>query len=421
MFWPSGFMRIILLTQVVPNPPDSGPKIKTHNVLRYLAQHHEIHLVTFVRSDAEAAHAYELSEYCRAGVTTVPIRRSRVRDIGYLLRSLVTARPFLIERDDSRAMRQVLADLVSNSHYDAVHADQLSMAQFALDLPVQLHVLDEHNAVWTIVRRAAAHEVWYRRLPAELEWRKLKAYEGRVCREFDHVTLVSEDDRRDLEQATGSPFVSTVIPIAIDTDQLTFEDRTAEARHVLSVATMFYPPNVEGILWFAEHAFPRVRHDVPGTQFLVVGSRPPKMVTDLAQDGQRGLNVTGYVADLGPLLRQSALLVVPLHSGSGMRVKILEAFARGVPIVSTRVGVEGIDAQDDVHLLVADDPEAFAEAVMRLLRDHALGRRLAIAGRQLVEREYDWRTALRGLDNVYAGIDERQSAGVARVGERRSA
>src|SRR6478735_2918145 len=117
-------MRIILLTQVVPNPPDSGPKIKTHNVLRYLAQHHEIHLVSFVRSDAEAAHAHALNVHCRAGVTIVPIRRSRWRDAGYLARSLLTGRPFLIERDDSRAMRQALAELVSASRFDAVHADQ---------------------------------------------------------------------------------------------------------------------------------------------------------------------------------------------------------------------------------------------------------------------------------------------------------
>jgi glycosyltransferase involved in cell wall biosynthesis len=397
----SGLMRIILLTQVVPNPPDSGPKIKTHNVLRYLAQQHEIHLVSFVRSEAEVANAHALGQYCQAGVTTVPIRRSRARDVTYLLRSLFTGRPFLVERDDSEVMRRVLSDLVSSSQYDAVHADQLSMAQFAVDLPVQVRVLDEHNAVWTIVRRAASRESWYRRLPAELEWRKLKAYEGNVCRQFDHVTLVSEDDRRDLEQAAGSPFASTVIPIAVDTDQLAFEPRTTEAQHVLSVATMFYPPNVEGILWFAERGFPRVRQELGGTRFLIVGSRPPRTVTDLGLDPERGFTVTGYVADLAPLLRQSAVLVVPVHSGSGMRVKILEAFARGIPVVSTRVGVEGIDAQDGVHLLVADEPAAFGRAVVRVLRDPELGHRLAAAGRKLIEERYDWRTALRGLDAVY--------------------
>jgi glycosyltransferase involved in cell wall biosynthesis len=412
-------MRIILLTQVVPNPPDSGPKIKTHNVLRYLAQRHEIHLVSFVRSDAEAAHARALGNYCRAGVTTVPIQRSRVRDVGYLLRSLITGRPFLIERDDSRVMRRVLAEIVSTSHYDAVHADQLSMAQFAADLPVAVRVLDEHNAVWTIVRRAARREAWLRRLPAELEWRKLKAYEGALCRQFDQVTLVSEDDRRDLERASGGSFTSCVVPIAIDATELGWEPRGAEATNILSVATMFYPPNVEGVLWFANESLPLIRREVPDTRFLIVGSRPPRPVTELASDIERGCTVTGYVADLGPLLRASAVLVVPVHSGSGMRVKILEAFARGIPVVSTRVGVEGIDAQDGVHLLVTDEPAEFARAVTRVLRNPDLGRRLAAAGRRLVEERYDWRTALAALDQVYP-VDPRVD-GVAASIERLSA
>jgi glycosyltransferase involved in cell wall biosynthesis len=114
-----------------------------------------------------------------------------------------------------------------------------------------------------------------------------------------------------------------------------------------------------------------------------------------------GVVVTGYVADLQPVLDQSALLVVPLLSGSGMRVKILEAFARGIPIVSTTIGVEGIDARHGEHLLVADSPEDFARAVARLLRDPDLAARLARAGRQLVEARYDWRTALCGLDDIY--------------------
>ena len=136
-------MRILLLTQVVPYPPDSGPKIKTYNVLRYFAARHRVHLVSFVRTAAEAANARALRPYC-AGVTTVPLRRSRVRDAGYLARSVVSGRPFLIERDDVQAMRTTVSRLVREQTFDAAHADQLSMGQFAVDLPVSLRVLDEH-------------------------------------------------------------------------------------------------------------------------------------------------------------------------------------------------------------------------------------------------------------------------------------
>jgi sugar transferase (PEP-CTERM/EpsH1 system associated) len=394
-------MRILLLTQVVPYPPDSGPKVKTYNVLRYLAERHEVHLVSFARSEAEVAHAEALRRFC-PDVVTVPLSRSRLRDAAYLARSSVSGRPFLIERDDSAAMRKAIAGQIERHQLDAVHADQLSMGQFAVDLPLPLRVLDEHNAVWTIVRRSAERSRWGPgRALAEVEWRKLKAYEGALCRRFDRVTVVSETDREALEGAAGTAITARVIPIAVDAEELAYEPRELEARHVVSVATMFYPPNAEGVRWFATKSFPLVRRKAPSTQFYIVGSRPPRHITRLAQDGS-GIVVTGYVADLEPILRQSAVMVVPVHSGSGMRVKILEAFARGIPVVSTTVGVEGIDARAGEHLLVADDPADFADSVARLLAEAETAARLARAARGLVEARYEWRTALSGLDEIYA-------------------
>ncbi len=393
-------MRILLLTQVVPYPPDSGPKIKTYNVLRYLAERHAVHLVSFVRTPEEEANAEALRRFC-ADVATVPLRRSRVRDAGYLLRSLVTGRPFLVERDGSKEMRDAVWGMIRLHDFDAVHADQLSMAQFAVDLPVSTRVLDEHNAVWTIVRRSARNEgLGPMRLAMELEWRKLRAYEGKLCREFDLVTVVSVQDYLALAEAAQSIFATKVIPIAVDCQEMAFQPRTAEARELLSLATMFYPPNVEGVRWFATEVFPVVRQRVGDARLNVVGSRPPEEIKRLEQPDS-GVVVTGYVPDLEPILRRCGVMVVPVRSGSGMRVKILEAFARGIPVVSTSIGVEGIDARPGEHLLVADTPEEFAEAVVQVLREPARAARLARAARELVEGRYDWRAALDGLDEVY--------------------
>lgn len=393
-------MRILLLTQVVPFPPDSGPRIKTHHVLRYLAERHEVHLVSFVRDAVEESHARHLESVC-ASVRAVPLRRSRVADVRFLARSLLTGRPFLVERDDLPDMRAAIREVVARHSFDAVHADQLTMGQFARDCAIPLRVLDEHNAVWSIVQRAAKAEPAARRPLAELEWRKLRSYEGTVCRSFDWVTVVSHDDRAALEDAAGGPFNSKVIPITMDTKALPFRPPSAGAEDILSVATMYYPPNADAVHWFATTAFPLVRSALPSSRFVVVGSRPPLHVRRLATDIS-GVVVTGYQADLDPVFASAAVLVVPVSAGSGMRVKILEAFARGIPVVSTTVGVEGIEARAGEHLLVADTPDDFARAVLRLLHDRALGIRLAGAARALIEQRYEWRTALRALDSVYA-------------------
>jgi glycosyltransferase involved in cell wall biosynthesis len=394
-------MRILLITQIVPYPPDSGPKIKTYNVLRHLARRHQVHLVSFVRSDQERAATAGLEPFC-AGTTLVPLRRSRKSDASSLLRSLRTGRPFLVERDDVASMRAAVRALVDKYDFDAVHADQLTMGQYAVDLPVHLRVLDEHNAVWTIVRQAATTARGVRKLVAELEWRKLRDYEGGLCARFDRVTVVSGQDHAALQQASTTRLPVVSVPIAVDIEALGSTPRSADARDVLSVATMFYPPNADGVHWFAVNVFPLVRRVAPGSRFWLVGSRPPARIRRLA-GAATGIEVTGYVADLGPILERSAVLVVPVHSGSGMRVKILEAFARGIPVVSTSVGVEGIDACAGEHLLVADTAPDFAAAVSRVVHDRALADRLALAGRSLVRARHDWLSALSGLNEVYGG------------------
>ncbi len=393
-------MNILLLTQVVPFPPDSGPKIKTFNVLRYLGQRHRVHLVSFARSTDEVRTAQALGAYC-ASVTTVPLHRSAPADVGYLLRSLISRRPFLIQRDDVPAMRRAIRKVLASETIDAVHADQISMAQFAVDLPIRLRVLDEHNAVWTIVRRSSTRVRGVQRIATELEWRKMRRYEGDICRRFTVTTVVSDADRQFLELAAGRPFPNVVIPITVDTSELRALPRSEQARNILSVATMFYPPNVEGVHWFGREVFPLIRQAEPETQFFIVGSRPPAEIGNLAQPGS-GIVVTGYLADLQAVLRQSAVVIAPVLSGSGMRVKILEAFARAIPVVSTTLGVEGIDARPGEHLLVGDSPADFAAAVTRLLRDPAEARRLASAARRLVEERYDRRFALSRLDTIYS-------------------
>jgi glycosyltransferase involved in cell wall biosynthesis len=207
---------------------------------------------------------------------------------------------------------------------------------------------------------------------------------------------VAEDGRL----APGDGPAATIVPISVDTEALAYAPPTSDARDVLSLATMFYPPNVEGVMWFGREIFPQVHAREPDTRFLVIGARPPVEVQALQSDNS-GVEVTGYVDDLAPYLHRSAVLVVPLHSGSGMRVKILEAFARGIPVVSTTIGVEGIEARPGEHLLVADTPREFALAVLDTLRDRESALRRAAAARALVEERYSRRRALAGMDALY--------------------
>lgn len=407
-------MRILFLTQVLPYPLDAGPKVRAYFVLRHLARRHQVTLVSFVRgTDTEEAKDH-LGSYCSA-VHTVPITRSLPGDAAHLLGSLVTGAPFLIARDSVPAMDRLVADLAGAQDFDAVHSDQLWMAPYALAARERargrrpMAVLDQHNAVYQIPQRMAR---WERnplkRAVLELEWRKLARYEARVCREFDRVVWVTEQDRvavRAAGPAGGSPGGSgcggPVIPICGDPEATPALQGAPGARRVTFLGGLHYPPNAQGVLWFAREAWTVIAREVPDAILTVIGKDPP---AELRSRGSvvGNVEVTGYLKDPLPYLRETAVFIVPILAGGGMRVKIVEAWLWGLPVVSTMVGAEGIEASPGENILIADTPADFARAVVGLLARPAEGERLGSAGRRWAEERYSWRTVYPAWDAVYS-------------------
>jgi glycosyltransferase involved in cell wall biosynthesis len=167
------------------------------------------------------------------------------------------------------------------------------------------------------------------------------------------------------------------------------------------MGTLYYPPNADGIRWFIQEVFPLIRRVLPGVKLTVVGKNPPKDFLRFAEESQGSIVTTGYVPDLDPYFAESKIMVIPVRAGGGMRVRILEAFARAMPVVTTTVGLEGIQAQPGKDVLVADNPDDFADSVIHLLNDKALQDQLSINGRHLVERKYDWQITLKDMEKVY--------------------
>lgn len=390
-------MKVLVLTQVLPHPPDSGPKVKTAAVLRHLGRAHEVTLASFTRGD-QRADADRLRGVVRA-VHTVPMQRGAARDAWHLARSLLSGESFLMGRDARAGMSRLVGELLRGERFDIIHADQLNMAQYAVRGD-HARILDAHNALWMVTERLAAkYPRGPRRLLLEREARLLERYEGKVCREFDGVLAVSEEDAAALRRAAAAAIDVEIVPIAIDTEATPVLPRAAGATRLLHIGSLIWPPSVDGLLWFLREVLPRLRAARPDVAVDIVGANPPAEVA--AWNGRDGVTVHGYVPDLRPLLSAAAMMVVPLRAGGGMRVRILEGLAHGVPIVTTAIGCEGIAVEDGRHLLIGDEPEAFAGAVLRLLGNAGLASALAGAGRVLVEERYDDRVACRAIDDLY--------------------
>jgi glycosyltransferase involved in cell wall biosynthesis len=266
-------------------------------------------------------------------------------------------------------------------------------------------LFDAHNAEWVLQARMGATDLANRRplggLYSTLQAARLRRYEGQVVSRADAVAAVSTADAAAL-RVVGRPRRLAVVPNGVDTAALRRRDGDGDGRSVLFTGTMDYRPNVDAAAWFVGRVWDLVRARVPEARFRVVGRAPTSAVRALAD--RPGVEVTGEVADVGPFFAEASAYVAPLRIGGGSRLKLLEACAHGVPIVSTSLGAEGIDLVPGRDALVADDPAAFAEAVVGLLRDPAPRRALAAAGRALVESRYDWRSLVPRLEELYQAM-----------------
>jgi glycosyltransferase involved in cell wall biosynthesis len=391
---------------------DAGPKVRQYHMLRHLAGRHEVTLVSFARPDDAADSLKHLRALC-AQVRTAPLPRSAIGDARAAAKALLTGLPGVIARDESRAMIQLLHELRA-APFDAIHADQLSMAAYGLMAASRAGrrpatVLDEHNALYLLTQRMARDETrLLRRAVIAREAAAFRKYEKRILERFDAVLTVTEEDRRALlaliaeDERDALAARLTVAPICVDPVEMPVIPRaTGGPPTILHLGTMFWPPNAHGVLWFSREVLPLVRQAVPDVRFVVVGKNPPREVRELAADTR--VEVAGYVADPSPYLAAADAFIVPLAAGGGMRVKIVEAWARGLPVVSTVTGAEGIAAEDGRDILLTGDRDAhgFARAVIRVLTDPGLNAQLRLGGRATAEACYSWRAVYCKVDSVY--------------------
>jgi polysaccharide biosynthesis protein PslH len=380
-------MRILLITETAPYPLDSGGRIKTWHTLTALAREHEVHCHAFVRHERQRADALgPLAGIC-ASVTLHLEPRSVPREVRHLLSGLSTNLPFTVVRHFSPAAMQAVATACRAHDFDLVYCDHLSMLEYGrrLDVPI---VHDAHNVEHRVVARyAASHGAWSpKRLLLDREARAIEHYERAMYPPCALILTVSEVDATVIRAfAPDVPVVS--VPIAVAASELSPVATLTSSPDVLFVGALDWPPNADAVHYLLSEIWPAVVSQVPEARLTVVGRSEAGLKARWGKTPS--VRFTGWVDDVEPWFRQSRVMMVPIRAGSGMRVKILDAFARGIPVVATATGIEGIGAVDGVDALIADDALALADATARLLLDAPLAARIAKAARSLALERYD--------------------------------
>ena len=253
-------------------------------------------------------------------------------------------------------------------------------------------VLDLQNIEHELARRrAAVAGRGLRRVALEYEWRKVRREELEACRRVDLVFAPSQRECDLLaEMVPNQRFLE--LPNSIDPDRVERRPLPIDPNEIVFVGATHVDANRDGVIWFVEEILPLVREAIPDVEVTIVGGDPPARIVRFGE--QPHIEVTGYVADVQPFLHRAGVLIVPLRSGGGTRLKLLEGLCAGVPTVSNSVGAEGLDLVDGEHLLIGDDAPTFARRIVELLGDPSLRARLSTSGRSLVEEKYSWRASV---------------------------
>lgn len=400
---PAGGLRILLLTPSLPYPPIWGFGIRVYQLVRELSRRHRVTLLTYGREDetpeAEAENIAALRAV-GAEVHVVPPPRPLGGKRGAQALSLLSPRSYQTSSLQSPAMQDALTRLLAGQAFDLIQVESSQMAGFDFGSKVPL-VLDEHNLEYELLYRLYQGERSPgRRLYNWAEYVKFRREEQACWHRADACLLTSGRERELLRDETPDK-AAVVVPNGVDIEFYQPSEAPVEPDSLVFTGLMSYRPNIDGIVYFVEEVLPRIHQVRPNVTLTIVGAGAGEEVDRLA--GPR-VTVTGTVPDTRVYFARAAVAVVPLRMGSGTRLKVLEGLAMGKPLVSTSIGCEGIHVKDGEHLLIADEAQPLADAVLCVLSDTALAASLARQGRALVECEYGWAAITAQLEAFYAQI-----------------
>ena len=398
-------MKILYISFDPPYfPGGTGGETRQYHLVREMAKHHEFH---YVGPRYEGIRLQMLEQFFRKLIMPAP-RTFVVRVYSFIVKRLDFKYPKLVQQYEwlRMTLMPLIREALVSEQYDLIHVEHTNIAHWLHELDSKVpKILSSENVKTVIWERYYQHTKGYERRRFYRDYCRFRRYESTYLRDYDCVIAVSEKDRDTFREFTQDSVPLLVVPNGCDTDYFQQTEPVSDQFELVFTGTMQYRPNVEAMLFFCREIYPIILAKVPRCRLKIVGNKPPPEVKALEKLGD--IEVTGFVDDVRPYMASAAVVVVPLLSGSGTRLKILEAMAMGKAVVTTTVGAEGIDYTYGSDIIIADDPVSFAENVVALLADSPKRKMLGKNARELAEQKYSWQASAVSLEKAYRFVVEK--------------
>lgn len=402
-------MKILACFHSVPLPLDSGRNQRNFQALHQMASRHRVTVLSF----GNAGDGQLLRDHFGStldDIITIP-KLDHVLAKGIMRAWYLTTWRSDFRRLYRPAFQKALDRTIKRIRPDLVYLSTTMLGCYRLTSAIPT-LGDSHNVEYDNLERAARQANGIaRRLYFNIQAKRTKREERRYDMSCGAICVPSERDALVLSSESGGRPIH-VVPNGINLERYTFDRTRRDPATILFVGLMSYYPNAHGAEWFLDSVYPKVRSSIPHARVIIAGARPP---TRLRRRSSVNVEVTGYVDDVRPYFARATVTIIPLHIGGGTRIKALEAMAMGVPIVSTRLGCEGLDAVDGKSVLFADSSDMFSAAVIRLLQDANLRDGLADQARKVVG-EYDSRRIAEVLNRACVQAAAVKKSDAVRVG-----
>jgi sugar transferase (PEP-CTERM/EpsH1 system associated) len=403
-------MKILIIAHKMPYPPRGGATLRNFNLMKECSKNNEIHLLTFtqepyLRDPEKLRESIEyLKKYCsEVKVFKIPSDYNRLYWYLLLFLNLLSIDPYSVWKFWSPAMTKAIKKHMKNHDFDLIEIGCISLIKYARLAPGLPRLMIHHNLESQLLfRRSKISRNWLAKIYLALQAYKLRRLEKIACRTFDYHTTVSELDKKVLLEISSNINVA-VVDNGTDTDYFKPMNVSLEEDTLVFAGSMSWYPNADAMIFFVKEIWPLIKKKIPDIKLNLIGSQPPAELIELCQI-EPGVNLLGFVEDVRTYIAKSSVYVVPIRVGGGTRLKILDAMAMGKAIISSSIGCEGIEVRDGENIVIADDPEKFAEKIIQLLRNKSLRNRLEIAARETAVKYYSWSHIAPKLEAIYSQL-----------------